>query len=113
MHFTFAATLLMRSFFSTFYPFSERLQMAEDGDMEMRKMYGNPMVKVISGMRGSASDAGRDHAPLSGLGRPWGTDPFSSSQTSDMHEDMRADALDAVQTSIDTKPNFEARPHRL
>ena len=31
-------------------------------------------------------------------------------QTSDMHEDMRADALDAVQTAIDTKPTFEARP---
>jgi len=41
--------------------------------MEIRKMYGNPMVK-----------------------------------TSDMHEDMRGDALDAVQTAIDTKPNFEA-----
>jgi len=27
--------------------FGARLQMAEDGDMEMRKMYGNPMVKVI------------------------------------------------------------------
>merc|ERR1712146_879971 len=44
-----------------------------DGDMEIRKMYGNPMIK-----------------------------------TSDMHEDMRGDALDAVQTAIDTKPNFEA-----
>merc|ERR1711934_759317 len=47
--------------------------MAEDSDMEIRKMYGNPMMK-----------------------------------TSDMHEDMRGDAVDAVQTAIDTKPTFEA-----
>merc|ERR1719313_1313827 len=44
-----------------------------DGDMEIRKMYSNPMTK-----------------------------------TSDMHEDMRGDAMDSVQTAIDTKPNFEA-----